>query len=58
MDAKAVRKNVLEDAGRVESLSLLSCFRNDFYDCLNAGVRRRESRQTGTSPIRPGCAMS
>jgi hypothetical protein len=36
MDAKAVRKNVLEDAGRVESLSLLSCFRNDFYDCLNA----------------------
>jgi hypothetical protein len=34
--AEAVRLSVLEDAARVESLTVLSRFRTDFYDCLPA----------------------
>ncbi|WSC15431.1 transposase [Streptomyces brevispora] len=36
IDTEAVRLSVLEDADRVESLSVLSGFRADLYDCLTA----------------------
>jgi hypothetical protein len=34
IDPEAARKSALEDAVRVEALSVLSCFRQDLYDCL------------------------
>jgi hypothetical protein len=34
IDPRAAGKSVLEDAVRVEALSVLSCFRQDLCDCL------------------------
>jgi hypothetical protein len=36
IDSKAVKLSVLDDAVCVESLSVSSGFRSDFYDCMTS----------------------
>jgi hypothetical protein len=53
---KAVRVSLLDDTARVESLTVLSRFRTDFYDCLAA--RADAMFELADAPLRADGAVS